>query len=43
VRPGTVVTLCSAGAARELESWTRQLGSVDFAELEAAPRGQPAP
>ena len=33
VRPGTVVSVCTAGAARELEEWAQQLGATDFGPL----------
>ena len=33
IRPGTVVSLCTKGAATELEKWTKQIGGTDLEEL----------
>ena len=36
VNPGTVVSICTAGTARELEGWIEQLGATDFSALEVS-------
>lgn len=33
INPGTVVSLCTKGAATELEKWTKQIGGTDLQEL----------
>ena len=33
INPGTVVSLCTKGAATELEKWTKQIGGTDLKEL----------
>jgi len=33
VRPGSVVSLCTAGSAKELNKWTKQVGGTDLEEL----------
>jgi superfamily II DNA/RNA helicase len=33
VRPGTVVSVCTAGSAKELTKWTKQVGGTDLEEL----------
>eukprot|EP00613_Pedinella_sp_CCMP2098_P073211 CAMPEP_0171924172 /NCGR_PEP_ID=MMETSP0993-20121228/22729_1 /TAXON_ID=483369 /ORGANISM="non described non described, Strain CCMP2098" /LENGTH=675 /DNA_ID=CAMNT_0012562357 /DNA_START=74 /DNA_END=2101 /DNA_ORIENTATION=+ len=31
--PGTIVSVCTSGTARELEGWVEQIGGADFSEL----------
>lgn len=34
IRPGTVVSLCTKGGAKELEKWTKQIGGTIVEELD---------
>lgn len=33
IRPGTVVSLCTTGSAKELAKWTKQIGGTELQEL----------
>jgi len=33
IRPGTVVSFCTAGSSKELSKWTKQVGGTDLEEL----------